>query len=61
MTNSPFEYSKLSEKDGGDEGILMQVLETYIKSGNHVKIVRVKRKFYKGDYTDEQSSEVLFL
>jgi hypothetical protein len=51
MTNSPFEYSKLSEKDGGDEGILMQVLETYIKSGNHVKIVRVKRKFYKGDYT----------
>ena len=57
MDDYPFSYSALSLPS--DE-ILGQEITTYIKRGKSILKITVKRDFFKDDYTDGMTTEVIY-
>lgn len=56
MSESPFTFSELMPPT---PGILTQEVVTYMKQGDNIVKITVKRNFTDDDYTDSMTTEVL--
>lgn len=57
MDDYPFFYSALALPN---EEILGQEITTYVKRGDSILKITVKRDFFKDDYTDSMTTEVIY-
>lgn len=57
MDDYPFFYSALALPN---EEILSQEITTYVKRGDNILKIAVKRDFFKDDYTDSMTTEVIY-
>lgn len=58
---SPYKTQFVLDGRQGPDQITQQELVTYVWKGNSLCKVTTKRKFFENDYTDQETTEVIYV